>query len=284
MDDATQYTTIHTLADRFEADLLMQALQREGIPAILRSFEETAYDGLFVPQRGWGKIMVPESRAAAARLAIAAILEDLRSPRLYEDPQEVDPNLWRQLEAMEPERICSNAQVAFNRDAGAYEVPFLSGTLRCYPALRRVEALRPLPSSKLDFQLHLVLLHYLLEAKPGGLSGKWVSEKDLPGGHLFFRGCHAFPTARLLEAFGEDPALFKRKCERLGGHPAQAGDMSFRMWPFPKVPLLFVLWLGDDEFDPALHIRFDATVHHHLQALDTILAMINVVCRNMLAA
>ncbi len=38
--------SVHTLTSRFEADLLMDALEREQIPALLRSFEETPYDGL----------------------------------------------------------------------------------------------------------------------------------------------------------------------------------------------------------------------------------------------
>jgi hypothetical protein len=50
---------VHVSENRFEADIISQALEREGIPCICRRHEETAYDGLFVPQRGWGTILVP---------------------------------------------------------------------------------------------------------------------------------------------------------------------------------------------------------------------------------
>jgi hypothetical protein len=50
---------VHVSENRFEADIISQALDREGIPSICRKHEETAYDGLFVPQKGWGAILVP---------------------------------------------------------------------------------------------------------------------------------------------------------------------------------------------------------------------------------
>ena len=64
----------HTVGNRFEADLLLHALEQEGIPVRLRSYEETPYDGLFVPQRGWGALFVPEEDEEAARELIQRIL------------------------------------------------------------------------------------------------------------------------------------------------------------------------------------------------------------------
>ena len=65
---------IHTVENRFEADLLMQALREEYIPAMLRRFEETAYDGLFVTQMGWGAILVPEDFEPEARKIVNTVL------------------------------------------------------------------------------------------------------------------------------------------------------------------------------------------------------------------
>ena len=66
---------VHTVENRFEADLLMQALHQEGIAVLLRRFEETAYDGLFVAQMGWGAIFVPADFEEAARGLIGRILD-----------------------------------------------------------------------------------------------------------------------------------------------------------------------------------------------------------------
>ena len=68
------WVRIHTLGNRFEADLLLHALEQEGIPVRLRTYEETAYDGLFVPQRGWGTLFVPGDYEDSARELIGRVL------------------------------------------------------------------------------------------------------------------------------------------------------------------------------------------------------------------
>lgn len=60
------YQKLRTVQNRFEAELLSAALTHTGVDFFLRTFEDTAYDGLFVAQEGWGVIWV-----AAADLDIA---------------------------------------------------------------------------------------------------------------------------------------------------------------------------------------------------------------------
>jgi len=75
--DQADMVRIHTVENRFEADLLMQTLREEYIPAMLRRFEETAYDGLFVTQMGWGAILVPGDYEGEARNLIENVLESI---------------------------------------------------------------------------------------------------------------------------------------------------------------------------------------------------------------
>ncbi len=46
--------------NRFEGDRVSQALKEVEIPFMIKSFLDTAYDGLYIPQKGWGVVMVPE--------------------------------------------------------------------------------------------------------------------------------------------------------------------------------------------------------------------------------
>ena len=75
--DQSDMVRIHTVENRFEADLLMQALSEECIPAMLRRFEETAYDGLFITQMGWGAILVPGDYEGEARSLVENVLESI---------------------------------------------------------------------------------------------------------------------------------------------------------------------------------------------------------------
>jgi len=84
------WVRLHTVGNRFEADLLLHALEQEGIPVRLRTYEETPYDGLFVPQRGWAALFVPEEDEDGARELIQRILasapqEPASSPGANED-------------------------------------------------------------------------------------------------------------------------------------------------------------------------------------------------------
>lgn len=49
---------LRKLDNRFQADLWRHALDKEGIPHRFRTFEDGAYDGLFVTQKGYGDIHV----------------------------------------------------------------------------------------------------------------------------------------------------------------------------------------------------------------------------------
>jgi len=57
-----------------EALQIRGILEQESIPVFIRTYEETAYDGLFVSQKGWGEIWVAEDRLDEA----AGIIEELK--------------------------------------------------------------------------------------------------------------------------------------------------------------------------------------------------------------
>jgi hypothetical protein len=62
-----------TLDNQFQADLLTDALGKRDIPFLVREYKDTAYDGLFVTQKGWGTVMVDEAGLEEAKI----IMEDL---------------------------------------------------------------------------------------------------------------------------------------------------------------------------------------------------------------
>lgn len=63
-----------TLESKFEEDIVSQALEKEKIPFLIRRYSDTAYDGLFIPQKGWATVMVPGEFAEKAE----AIIQNLR--------------------------------------------------------------------------------------------------------------------------------------------------------------------------------------------------------------
>ena len=50
-----RWEKVGIVENRFEADRVRQALQEAEVPFLIKSFLDTAYDGLFIPQKGWGR-------------------------------------------------------------------------------------------------------------------------------------------------------------------------------------------------------------------------------------
>ena len=59
--------------NRFEGDRISQSLQAAEIPFMVKSFLDTAYNGLYVPQKGWGMVLVPEDFIEEAERIIAEV-------------------------------------------------------------------------------------------------------------------------------------------------------------------------------------------------------------------
>ncbi len=273
---STRFMCIHTLANRFEGDLLLDALKKEGIPTYLRTFEETAYDGLFVCQRGWGWIMVPEELSSQALDIIKLLLDNAEAKTVYVNPEEVDPMLWERLKKANPETICRDALVGYDSALAAYIVPFLNAEFLCFPEQQSIRLHTGCSFTTPDFQFYLVVLHYLLEARAIQLSGRWISEREIPGGELFFRGIHRLPIESLTALFGHRASVFKTVAAKMGCMPAKIGDFAFQFPVLPRIPVVLALWQADDEFEPVMLIRFDSTISSQLQNPDTIWAMANV--------
>ena len=69
------YIKIAALENMLEAQLVESILKEKEIPYRVRSFHDTAYDGLFQFQKGWGEIYAP----AESKDAILDILDMVRT-------------------------------------------------------------------------------------------------------------------------------------------------------------------------------------------------------------
>jgi hypothetical protein len=66
-----KWIRVHTIENIFELDMLRDALDKEDIEYSVKEYKDTAYDGLFVLQKGYGALFVKESDEATARAIIA---------------------------------------------------------------------------------------------------------------------------------------------------------------------------------------------------------------------
>ena len=65
---------IAVLDNEVQAELVDSVLTERGIPHLMRSYHDSAYDGLFQVGKGWGAILAP----ASFREEILATLAEIR--------------------------------------------------------------------------------------------------------------------------------------------------------------------------------------------------------------
>ncbi len=68
------YIKVATLENENEAQLLDSILTERNIPHLIRSYYDTAFDGLYQAQKGWGHV----STLASYQEEIMEIISDLR--------------------------------------------------------------------------------------------------------------------------------------------------------------------------------------------------------------
>ncbi|UCF89990.1 MAG: DUF3786 domain-containing protein [Desulfobacterales bacterium] len=133
-----------------------------------------------------------------------------------------------------------------------------------------------------DPLLELVTLVYLIRVDAVYPLGRdIVGPQDLKEGH-FFRGPHALQVAPLLQRYGHDIDGFKKTAAYLAGEPLDLADAAFRLRPFPRVPLYYLLWQGDEEFAPRISVLFERSIEKVLAA-DAIWGLVNRVSGALLA-
>ena len=77
-----EFTSVLLARTMVEAQIAEAALKEAGIPCIIENFTNDPYDGMWVLQRGYGRILTPREDAERARGIIA---EALASAPLQED-------------------------------------------------------------------------------------------------------------------------------------------------------------------------------------------------------
>jgi outer membrane protein assembly factor BamE (lipoprotein component of BamABCDE complex) len=81
-----EFVKVQTLSNAIEASLMDSVLTERGIPHLIVSFHDSAYDGLFQAQKGWGVVRAPKDYENE----IKTIYKDISSHEYELPPDEGD--------------------------------------------------------------------------------------------------------------------------------------------------------------------------------------------------
>ena len=68
-----EFVLVKVAESAFEADRIRDVLEQEGFTVMVRTFEDTAYDGIYVAQKGWGYVEVPRNEQEGAERIVAEL-------------------------------------------------------------------------------------------------------------------------------------------------------------------------------------------------------------------
>ena len=152
-------------------------------------------------------------------------------------------------------------------DQGVFKVGFFNRTFRIsHPAgeIKEIDGENSYPG-----WLHLVILHYLIQADGTPVADHWITYRQLPGATFFERRFMNMSINPLTKGFGNDIEGFKRGATSLGGEPiSRTGDAGFRFNALPRIPMACVLYLGDEEVQSSVNVFFDASSAAYLPTED----------------
>lgn len=111
-----------------------------------------------------------------------------------------------------------------------------------------------------------LLFYYFLTSDGTDPVGQWISFAELPEGRIYASAFQGYTGDSLAKHFGLNIDLFHSACRTSGGHPLEMGNAGYLFTSLPKMPLVVVYHLGDEEFPSACKILFDASASHHLPA------------------
>ncbi|MEJ2601644.1 MAG: DUF3786 domain-containing protein [Anaerolineales bacterium] len=175
--------------------------------------------------------------------------------------------LRRSLSPRDPKTLSQNTGApyeALDEHSGVFHVPVWNQPLTVsYPGFvpRHPETGQaPTPP------IQALLMYYFATADGAPLAGQWISFSELPDGKFYQQAFQGYTGAELGRTFQNDKNAFIKAATRLGGEAQPLGDAAFSFLALPRVPVLAVLWQGDEDFPASYRILFDQSAPHYLPA------------------
>jgi hypothetical protein len=115
----------------------------------------------------------------------------------------------------------------------------------------------------------ILILHYLNGSNREHLSGQLIAFQDIPSARFYLDAFNRRVKYPMVNAFDDQPDQLPAVAKELfGATTASAGDISVLIQALPKIPVILVIWRGDEEFPSDGTILFDSSIKEMLSAED----------------
>jgi len=169
----------------------------------------------------------------------------------------INQALWQQLLQLNGPDTAKRTLCIYEHNGPHYRLKMLNADYLINLASRKI--CRADTLADVTFAQQLCILAYLINARDAPIADRLVPPESLPNGQFFFRGPHKLPTQKLARVFGQQPQLLTSLVEKFNARTCPFGDASIQLLFLPRLPLTFIIWRQDEEFDARASILFDQT-------------------------
>ncbi len=133
---------------------------------------------------------------------------------------------------------------------------------------------------KADYSEAFSVYDWLCDSKPQATaSGEFCPAHGLPGVYVAGSGLSMSPKC-LAEAADQEPGLFSRACEALGGRRLYLGDMAYEIPVVPGLTMVLKFYHRDEEFPPSMTILWDKNTLEFVR-YETIYYIAGALCQRL---
>jgi len=192
----------------------------------------------------------------------------------------IDRRHFLELAGRDPLDVVQRTRCRYDATQHSFTLPVWNTVCTVHPGSCQVKW--SAETEPLHEYLALFAVHCLLTGRDVEPAGRWISEKDMPGGATFFRGPHTIPTQLIAAGAGNSLETFRNLCLACGGTALELADAAYWFAITDRIPVAVLYWLGDEEFPAEAKLLFDSTLPSHF-ALDIVFALAVGVCETLAA-
>ena len=116
--------------------------------------------------------------------------------------------------------------------------------------------------------MEIVMLHFLLAGNDCPPSDKLMTMQELPDGPPYAGPFHRQAIEPLAEAMADHADDLEEAAAELGAEFIDKADIGFKIYPLPHVPLVYLLWRGDEDIAGGANLAFDSSLMIKLHTED----------------
>jgi len=170
---------------------------------------------------------------------------------------------WDKFLTLEPLEIARNADVNLDIAKNVFTVSFLN---EFYYVNSKTREVLTSNSKSAGILPSLLILKYLIAAKPIPLANKLISFRDLHGGNIYYGVFERAVLKPLAKHFSSKPEYLIKSAQFLSGRKLEYGSASIEIQVFPRLPITIIVWKGDEEVPGSANVVFDESAKYQLSA------------------